>query len=108
MYRLTAATLLLLQGCGVDLKSAEREAGTEFCERAIFCGLWVPSELDECVDHMAEVFNLTWPDHVCEDGITSSSLDECLDEIAVQRCRDLRWNIDLLENCSSLAVCGAE
>jgi hypothetical protein len=96
----------VLTGCSPTLASAEERAAEEFCDRAVDCGLWVPNEMETCVNHMHDVFDLEWPDRECEPAITRSRLNECLDEISVEKCRDLHWNIENLEACAQDAVCG--
>jgi len=96
----------ILSGCSPSLSDAEVLAAEEFCDRAVICGLWVPNDMQTCIDYMNMVFDLEWPNIECEPAITGDRLDECLDEIKVETCRDLHWNIENLETCTQEAICG--
>jgi hypothetical protein len=98
----------ILPGCSQNLSSAEELAAEGFCDRAVDCGLWVPNDMQTCVDYMHEVFDLEWPNRECEPTITRGRLDDCLDEIALETCRDLHWNIENLESCSQEAICAID
>jgi hypothetical protein len=96
----------ILTGCSPSLSSAEKLAGAAFCDRAVYCGLWTPNEMEVCDNYMRELFDLEWPDIECEPAITRARLNDCLDEIAVETCRDLHWNIENLEACTQEVICG--
>ncbi len=99
--------LTLLAACGPpDLEDAHDEAAEAYCDRAIDCD-WIPvAQEQECFDTMQPIFVLEWTVQDCEDNISRSSWNDCVDALGDMSCDDEVWGINNVPGeCDESILC---